>query len=241
MAIANSVVRGVSSVNKFGANRSIDTADVPEAVWELGGVYPYQATAQSLEILGGANDVLTIGTGAWTVSVQGLDANWEIQEVTVSLDGTNPIDLPGTWLRVFRAKVVTAGSTHANVGNIIVRIDGGGTTIAQILAALGQTTMALFTVPAGKTGYLSKFDVSVLFGTGGGAQGDVALFARDSAIADAAFQIKIELGGKSGEAGRTFTTPLRFTEKTDIEARVLDVSSNGASVTAEFDLVLLDN
>lgn len=241
LAIAASLVRDVISVNKFGANRDIGTGDVPEAIWELGGVYPYQSTAQSLEVLGGANDVLTTGTGAWTVEVQGLDANWTEQVATVSLNAANPIALSGTWLRVFRAKVVTAGSTHANVDNIIVRIAGGGTTLAQIMATLGQTTMALYTVLAGKTAYLSKFDVSVLFGTGGGAQGDVALFARDNAIVDAAFQIKIELGGKSGEAGRTFTTPLRFTEKTDIEARVLDVSSNGASVTAEFDLVLLDN
>jgi hypothetical protein len=241
LAIADSLVRGVSRVNKFGANRSIGTGDVPEAVWEVGGLYPYQSTAQSLEVLGGADDVLTTGTGAWTVEVQGLDANWEEQLATRSLNGANPIALPGTWLRVFRATIVTAGSTHSNVDNIIVRIASAGATLAQITATLGQTTMALYTVPAGKTAYLSKFDVSVLFGTGGGAQGDVALFARDNAVADAAFQIKIELGGKSGEAGRTFTTPLRFTEKTDIEARVLDVSNNGASVTAEFDLVLLEN
>jgi hypothetical protein len=241
LAIADSLVRGVSRVNKFGANRSIDTGDVPETVWEVGGLSPYQTAAQSLEVLGGANDVLTTGTGAWTVEVQGLDANWEEQLATVSLNAANPIALSGTWLRVFRANVVTAGSTHANVDNIIVRIESGGTILATILATLGQTTMALYTVPAGKTAYLSQFTASVLFGTGGGAQGDVALFARDNVIANAAFQIKAETGGRSGVSTRQFVTPLRFTEKTDIESRILDVSGNAASVTSEFDLVLLDN
>lgn len=241
LAIADSLVRGVDRVNKFGANRSVDTTSLPETVWETGGLYPYQSSAQSLEVLGGANDVLTTGAGAWTVEVQGLDANWTLQTDTVSMNGVTPVAVAGTWLRVFRAKVVTAGSTNSNVNDIVIRIASGGTTLATILATLGQSTMALYTVPAGKTAYLSTFSVGVMFGTGGGAQGDVALFARDNAVANAAFQIKSETGGRGGVSTRQFVTPLRFTEKTDIESRVLDVSGNAASITSEFDLVLLDN
>jgi hypothetical protein len=243
LGVALGAVRRVTNVSKFGANRVVDTGTVPETVWEVGGLYPYQSTPQLLEVFGGVNDDEdAAGTGAWTVEVQGLDANWEPQTATVVMNGVTPVAIPTlTWLRIFRAKVLTAGSTHSNVGAITIRIAGAGATLAQIIATLGQTTMATYTVPAGRTAFVKSFTLSVLFGTGGGGQADVALFVRDNAVANAAFQIKSECGGRSGASSREFVVPLEFTEKTDIEARVLDVSNNATSVTAEFDLVLVEN
>jgi hypothetical protein len=240
LAIALGLVADVSFIRKFGANRDIATGSVPESIWDGGGLYPWPSSAVALEVLSAstADDAAT-GQGGWTLEVQGLDANWEMQTETVTLDGQVVVTIPGTWRRVFRARVVTAGTVGINSGIITIRVAGGGTTLAIVEAGVGQTTMAIYTIPAGYTGYVTRIRSSVVRDSPSVTiVAALQFFVRDNAVPDAAWNMKLEQTAGQPVAA---TVPGRFTEKTDFDARAVYVSASSAQVVAEFDIVLVRN
>ena len=67
-------------VHKFGYNPSIGTSD--ETIWSEGGLYAYPASATVMTVSSSSTDDTAAGTGARTVEVFGLDADYnEINEV----------------------------------------------------------------------------------------------------------------------------------------------------------------
>jgi len=125
-------VPGHSAINKFGQNPAVATTG--EDVWSGGGTYAfYPTTAQNMEILSDSANDTAAGTGARTVQVFGLDENWEEATETVILNGTTPVALTNTYIRMFRAVVLTAGSVETNDGNLIVRIVTVGTVAIYIV------------------------------------------------------------------------------------------------------------
>lgn len=154
---------GFFTVNKFGRNPDVDTTGVPEDVWSGGGLYPFQAAPVNLEILSGSALDDDGNTGANTVEVEGLDANWDIQTEIVTMDGVTPVNLVNQYIRAYRAKVITAGNLETNAGIITIRDQGGGGSDRAIIpfdAALGggagQTLMAIYPVPAGKKAIIRR-------------------------------------------------------------------------------------
>lgn len=230
-------VIGVSCINKFGANADIDLGS-SETVWSTGGLYPWAsvATAQAVEIVSSDANDTSAGTGARTVEVQGLDANWDLQTETVTLNGTTAVDLTNTFLRVFRMKVLTAGSGNANAGTIILRLDGAGDTLSTIEAGDNQTLMALYSVPR-KHKLVIK---NVLFNINGANGTDVEfeIYARQE---NSVFQIKKQIGlrgsGNSAQQLR-FYVPEVFNAKTDIDIRA-NTDANNTEVAASFDAYLV--
>lgn len=65
-----------------------------------------------------AADVGITGTGARTVTVRGLDANYREQDETLILTGQAPVDTTNTFIRVNDLFVLTTGSSGSNVGYI---------------------------------------------------------------------------------------------------------------------------
>ena len=204
-------------VNKFGYNSA--TTSSFETVWEGSNIYSYidapiNITATSAS--GGTDNGIV-------VKVEGLDANYNLQEEILTLAGSGTATGTKTFKRIFRARV-TSGIPD---GNITL---GDSQTYAQITAGNGQTLMATYTIPAGKRGYLIKFQ--------GSQQKDqdttFQLLARSEG-ADI-FQIKGQWAGRGGQINYDYPVPLRFTEKTDIEVRVKTGSASEAG--ALFDLIV---
>jgi hypothetical protein len=83
------------------------------------------------------------------MAIDGLDANFVRQFETVYLNGTTAVVTTKSFLRI-NSVTTTAGNA---VGN--VTFTRGSTVIAQVNAGLGQTQMAVYTVPAGFTLYLT--------------------------------------------------------------------------------------
>lgn len=145
-------------VKKFGRTPDIDGADANEEIWDGTGAYAgFLATATAMTISSSSANDTAAGTGARTVTVIGLDANWRQVSQTVTLNGQTGVAIPTSLIRVFRAFVVTAGSGGVNAGDIWVG-SGDITTgvpankYAGILTGLGQTLMAVYSVPAQATG-----------------------------------------------------------------------------------------
>jgi len=229
LPILQGEVQGQAGSTVFGSNTAIDTGTVPETVWSDSGLYPWQAaTPFSLEILSSSANDTSAGTGARTVTVVGLDANWAVQTQVVSMNGTSVVALTGTWLRVNSCVVTTTGSGGTNAGNITLRLASAGAKQALIATGAGAAAMAIYTVPAGQTAYLRSWRAT------GSSVATVGIFARDN-TGTAGFQLRDQVitPGQS-----SYGIPLVFTQKTDIDVRATAVASNGSTVAATLDLII---
>ena len=151
---------GWESFRKFGMNPDVAVSTLEE-MWPLGTVrqLPTAAGAVTLVSSSTADDADPAGTGAWTVEIQGLDANYLEQSETFSMDGTTPVVGSKSFLRVFRAFVTYTGSGGVNAGNITGSI--GGNNLIYIEANEGQSHLAAGTVPADKYFLINYYTVGV--------------------------------------------------------------------------------
>ena len=226
-------------VNKFGHNSDIDTA-AEETVWDGGGDYPWSSltSAQALEIVSSDVNDTAAGTGARTVEVQGLDSDYGVQTETVTLNGTTAVDLTNTYLRVFRLKVLTAGSGGENAGIITLRLDGAGATVGQITAANNQSLMAVYTIPAGKTALMTSYYASLNRSVT--ALCDIKIWVRPEGQV---FQIKHWNTIDSSSVGivsHSFNPHFKIPSKCDLYISA-DTSANNTAVSAGFDLLLIND
>ena len=239
--IARGLVTGISQVNKFGANPSV-AVNTTEDVWDGGGTYVFPTTADITHIRQAVDQATLRGA---TINVQGLDTDWALVVQDVVLDATNsttPVALTTPLKRAFRMKV------HANVvatQNIELRNVGGGTTYALIRAGFNQTLMAIYTIPAGKTAYMTQYYAdNTPTATRHPDSVKINLWMADRA-AGYEFQIKHQRGIPLQGDGfnHPFMPPMKITEKTDIKITASIVGGVGedGNPHAGFDLILVDN
>lgn len=231
-------VTSISSVNKFGQNPT-STAGTTEDVWGGGGTYSWPTTADITHLRQAVDQAAMRGQ---TIEIQGLDTNWDLAVQDVTLDAVNtttPVVLATALRRVFRMKVMA--NVVANQ-DIELRNVGGGTTYAVITAGNNQTLMALYTVPADTTAYMTQYYVSVARSTANDPTGtDVTMWVADRANTYE-FQLKHSIGMPSSTAPfiYTFRPYLKITEMSDIKISALCLTKAG-DVHAGFDLLLVDN
>jgi len=237
LAVAKGDFTGYSNVSKFGTNPSVKSADY-ETIWEGSNFYPWPTSAQTVNIVSSSTDDDLVGTGARTIEIQGLDASWNLQTVTYDMDGTTTVTTAETFLRVFRARVVTAGSVGINVGTITMTHSTSGDTIALITnsgLAMGQTLMACYTIPAGKTGYLINFD----FASAKDNEHRFRLMVRDNTVTDAAWNVKEFASTRGGFNDFKKFAIQKYTEKSDLDLQAIASAASAAS--GGFELILIDN
>ena len=226
-------------IHKFGRNPSIGGA--PETIWMQGGVYEYLTSPSTVYVSSNNVNDAAAGTGARTVTVEGLDVNYLNVQETLTVGGSvSTVE----FLRVFRAFVVESGSVGTNVGDVRVTTGAGGsgTVLADISTigtgttfGLGQTQLALYTIPAHCTGYLTTWNVGV------GSYNDsatVSLYTRAFDPNNGAFRTRDIMDVPGGYHTRNYGIPLKIPTKTDIEVR--GIASTGTSISASFDLIVVE-
>lgn len=231
---------GHFTVNKFGRNPDVDTGTTPEDIWSGGGEYPFPSSPVSLEILSSAAADDDGDTGANTVEIEGLDANWELQTETVTMNGVAAVNLAKQYIRIFRAKVLTAGTDGENAGIITIRDQGAGTirAIIDFNAALGggagQTLMAIYTIPAGKKGVIRRHWARLDRFPGTDAQMRIVIrpfggawLTKETWSISETNNHDVEYPNGAG---------IEVTEKTDIRMEVFVVGANDVVIDAGFDI-----
>jgi hypothetical protein len=233
-AIAEGSVAGAKFIYKFGFNADINGAE--ETVCENGGVYVYPTTAARMYVNSTSADDTAGGTGVRSIRIFGLDANYNEVSEDFAMTGQSQSLTANTYIRVYRAYALTAGSLGTSSGSIYIAngagLDGSFIPTGSILANLGsnnQTQLALWTVPAGYTFYLS----------------DVTFTAAVS-LANTYLTTKLlvrEFGGvfrtlfinvlQSGTYHERLELPILISEKADIECRAF-TSGNNNPVSASF-------
>lgn len=255
LSISEGNVEGKTFVHKFGEAPDFDYGDGVVTVWDGaddGGVnemlYNYSTTA-AIDSISSNNALDT-----QVIKLQGLDENYELVTQEATLNGQTRVALTTPLRRVFRLK--NDGLTDLN-GYVYVYENtaltaGVPTDTTKVRAVIqngfNQTLMAVYTIPAGKTGYLRDWYASIA-----GASKDssyvIQLRAREYSDADSAhkaFQLKhisSVIDGGTTYIQHCYTEPEKFTEKTDIEIRVRATATGatGAAFSAGFDIVLVDN
>jgi len=231
MMVSGGYVSDHTFNHKFGAVPSM-SQNQTGTVWDVGDtLYPWTALDTPAVVNVERNNVADNGK---TVVVQGLDADFNSVEDTIVIDGADTL---GTVLfhRVNRAFVTNGGTT--NVGNIDIEAGAaGGTTVARITAGLGQTLMAVYTVPAGKTGYIYQGTATAQ------ADADGTGFMMVRYDGQTTFRVghTFEVDGDGGQYLYDFAFPIPVPEKSDIDIRITTRSNNGR-YTAAFDILLVDN
>jgi len=157
LQVARGQIQAHSVVTIAGYNSDVDTA------WEMitpVGNLSYPAAALQMTVSSADADDTSAGTGARTVLITGLDANYAVISETVTMNGQTAVTTTNSFLRINSMLVTTAGTSLANEGIIYI---GTGTvtsgvpaTIYNVIAAgFNNATSSQYTVPAGYTGYLA--------------------------------------------------------------------------------------
>jgi len=236
--ISKKRVVNVDYIHKFGRNPSVSGA--PETIWMHGGVYSYLTSPSTVYVTSSSGNDAAAGTGARTVTVQGLDGDYNNVQETLTVGGS-----VGTveFLRVFRAFVVESGSVGTNVGDVRVTTGAGGsgTVLADIgtigtgtTFGLGQTQLALYTIPAHCTGYLTRWNNGV---GAYNSSATITLLTRQIEEVTKAFRTRDIMDVPGGWHVRDYEIPIRLPPKTDVEIRA--IASTGSNVSSSFDIVLV--
>lgn len=228
-------IPGVSQMNKFGRNDTVATAG--EDIWDGGGAYSFLTGAEKIELTSSGATDTSAGSGAQTVVIIGLNSAYASASETLSTNGGTAVTSSNTYLRVFRAYVATAGDVGANVGRLTLTAASTATTVAQVATANNQTLMAIYTIPAGKTGCLVQVYASVNKRTS--AIADIKLWVRPE---NGVFQLKhVEAVAQSGSSILThvFMPYKMYAAKTDIKISAVP-SAADSDISAGFDIILVD-
>ena len=233
LEVAQGLISGYSFNHKFGAVPSMSNG-ATGSIWDINDtIYPWDALNSVTGSIVNIERNNTADTGL-VVTVQGLDENYEEVSEDITITGA---DQTGSQLftRVNRAFVVDAGGV--NTGNIDIEAGAaGGTTVARITAGYGQTLMAVYTVPAGKTGYILHGTATGSSDTDASGSMRIRYFGTDTFRIGHAFELQL----RGGQYDYTFQVPIPIPEKTDIDVRAI-MRSNNKRITAAFDILLVDN
>jgi len=247
LAIAKGDVTGTTFIHKFGAAPDFDTGDGFVTVWDgaedgeawqlMNYIYSTTAAIDSVSS--------TDNGDTQEVEIQGLGDNYDLVVQTVTLTGQTRKALTTSLRRVFRIKNVNS----VDFAGHVVAYENDTTTgglpddtdllRAVVHAENNQTEMAVFTIPAGKTGYMRSWYASTA-GAKRDSQHTIKVLARSFG---GVFQLKhkanISVNGTS-YIQHEYVEPQSFSEKTDIEIQ-MDTDQDAAGVAAGFDIVLIDN
>lgn len=232
----------VSGVQKFGYNA--DIASSYEYVCDAGGTTyaGFLTTADEVRIKVGGNAADTAaGAGAREVTIQGLNASGVLTTEAVATAGASASSkTTAQFIRVFRAWVSASGAYGAANTGLITLETEGGTEVARISAGVGQSLMAIYTVPAGKVAYVTRFYAAA----DTARTVDYRLFQRQDADTIAAPFTAPRLLGQW--TGRTSPIEVRYEvapggalpAMTDIYVMAKSDVGGTAGVSAGFDLIL---
>jgi hypothetical protein len=250
LAIAKGDVTGTTFIHKFGNAPDFDTGDNEVTIWD--GAEDNVAWEQMRYQYSTSADIDSIssssGSDTQDIVILGLDTNYELVTQTATLTGQTRVALGTSLIRVFRA--YNDNSTDL-VGHVVIYVNttlsnGVPTDTTKIRAIVDpvnqQTEMAVYTIPAGKTGYIRDWYAA----TSGGSRNTnykIKLYTRENGKIFRVKHVSALSDGGTTSYQHRYEEPEVVTEKTDIEmtAQVTAAAITGASVSAGFDIVLIDD
>ena len=160
------IVKGNVPGHSFTAIQGIDenVATTQYVIWGEEAIYVFPPAATLMNVSSSDIDDDDGDTGAWNVTIFGLDGNFVEVIETVTMNGQTPVTTVNQFYRINRMRVGHSGTTETNEGIIYI---GVGITVAgepatiynEIVDGVGVSTTAIYTVPDGYTAYLKLFAI----------------------------------------------------------------------------------
>lgn len=227
---------GIEYIDKFGHNSAVGTAK--ETIWGAAATLLVRRTAAIVhKVSSGSTDDDVAGTGALTVQLEGLDANYDYQTEIIILTGRTAVNSTKEYLRMFRMTILTTGSGGENAGIVYAGTGTVTTGVPAVVdclieAGLNQSLVAYYTVKAGYTAYIydTLFESAV----------DKAISATllTSSVEDGPLQVKQSFDFTTGQVRHN--TIIQVNEKCDVEMRALVTVASG-HISGKFSLFLVPN
>lgn len=234
--VAKGNVAGHSIQRIIARNTDVDTSE--EDIWFQGGDLSYLTTARKMNVVSASSNDSAAGTGARTIFIKGLDANYDEISETITMNGVTIVPTVNSYLRVHVCEVTTAGSGAKPAGTITLTAQTAGTVQANLPAGENRTGKSHFTIPAGKTGYLLDFLPSIAVGKVGS---DVTLKARPlNEVFRMYSRLAVQSDGTSAINHQLLLGTPVFAEKTDVKVSAKG-AANDQDVFCEYILLLVDN
>lgn len=239
-------VPGLTYVSKFGYNSDCDCTSAAEDIWEGGGLYAGFPTgsAETVDVYSSSTADTAAGTGMRTILLNGLDANYEPQTETITLNGTTHVTSANTWTRINRCPGQSAGSGATNAGIITV---AHTTTTSNVFAKLqpgtGQTQISAYTIPADKTGAFIAYRASASNAGAPTSQAriQVAVYSRVFGSGIWRRNRSLWCSTSAGISVVHLDGAITFSAKTDLVLRAESgASADNLSVTASMGLFLVN-
>jgi len=178
--------------------------------------------------------------GAQTIFLDLLDHNFSPIPTFVSPTGLTPVVLPSgaVYMRNNGMTVIASGSNGVNVGNITLRITGGGATRGMIPANIGIMNAFQYTTPIGYTAWFDNF----LFGQVK-AGGTIATWEHQFRIyfPNGSFIVASEVEFGNGFVPITIPSGFAIPATNMMEVRATTVSSDGVTISVQATGILTNN
>ena len=230
-AIAEGNLPGHTALRLFGHNTSVAAA--LETVYHGSNLKTYLAAAERLQVTSTDADDTGAGNGARTLTITGLDTNYDVLVETVTMNGVANVLTDASFLRLTSLIVATAGVTGYNEGSITVSNNADTVVLDTIVVRENKNHSASYTVPAGYTGYITN------------------TFATESSTKGCEFSFWVRLFGGLWTMQKAVVLldssivmvhqiPMKLPQRADVEIRAEAILA-GAIVTAGFDGWLEEN
>jgi len=226
MDVGYGLIANHRRVAGLGNNPDIDAG--PEDVWTGGGIYPWMTGSTSLEIISTSADDAAAGTGARTVTINGLDTAYAEIAQTITLNGTTAVAVPTPLFRIQSALIMTAGTAKVNAGDLVIRDLGAGTSRAVIPLGYGITRQSQFTVPASYTLIINSLLLCINRPTSS-RDATVATFIQSST---GIYRLPLEMSVDGNPYRHDGVPGIVLPEKTDFGIRCTYVSAGNTDLTA---------
>jgi len=209
-----------------GLNASV--ASTFETLWPQSSVYSYQTVAERLSISSTSASDTYGGAGARTLNIEGLDANYRLQNENIKMAGQTPVYTKLNYLRIFRMVVKTGlavniGTIYAGTGAVVA---GVPQNVFNMIEPLYNTSFCgIWTVPAGYTLYVTDEYASEV----AAKDTHIALVVKPFGEVRQIERIHII---ESTSYAHKYTVPMPVAEKTDIELMAKSAGGSGIVMAA---------
>lgn len=238
LQVARGQITNHSSVNILAYGTTPATAGLFRTIWENMATtdYVFPASALTMQL------VSTAAGDTATITINGLDANYNIITENVALNGTTNVPTVNQYLRV-NSIFVSIGSSTNPTG--VITLSNGGVVYAQISTVTigGSTTStgisqaAIYTVPAGYSLYGMRYSAYSSF------NGNSANYTTYRAVTNT------NLGVQRVVVQTPFNTnyeivrqiPFFYAEKTDLRFQIASSAASAAVTGANIGFMLIAN
>lgn len=217
----------------YGANLDVANA-ATEDLWGSATQYVALTADTAMEVVSSSVNDASAGTGARTVRVKGVKADFTLEEEDVTLNGTTAVIFAETYLAIYEVVVLTAGSGGVNAGKLTCRVSVAGASQNHVEIGENKSSHGIYPVPAGFTLLIHEVFIS----TDASSGVNVKFYEIDTGNTGLK---TLRSNFQANSISRNFKVPIKFNEKTHIIAEATNGSGGTAFVSMAFNGRLVPN